>query len=109
MHALVFFVLLVAFVIGLTMHHHLLREMRSRHPDLWESLGRPTLVINNSVSNGLAVQRFLWRKDYEALHDPEFILLARRLRTFNLAYLAFFAVILIGSLIEIFAPAFRTI
>jgi uncharacterized membrane protein len=109
MHALVFLVLLVAFVIGLTMHYHFLREMRSRHPALWESLGRPTLVMNNSVSNGLAVQRFLWRKDYEALQDHEFVLLARRLRTFNIAYLVFFAVILIGSFIEIFAPAFRTI
>jgi hypothetical protein len=109
MHALVFFILVVSVVFGLAMHSRLLRDMRSRHPGVWESLGRPTLVVNNTISNGLAVQRFLWRKEYEALGDPEFERLARRLRTFGICYLIFFAAVIVWNLVEIFAPAFRSI
>jgi hypothetical protein len=61
-----------------------------------------------SISNGLAVLRFLWRKDYEALDDPGFAQLAGRVRTFDICYTIFFGAILVWNLIEIFAPAFRT-
>ena len=109
MHALAFVSLMIACIVGFGLHSHFLREMRSRHPEIWESLGRPTLIINSSVSNGLAVQRFLWRKEYESLDDPEFIQLARSLRTFNIAYLIFFDLILLGFPFEIFFHATRTI
>ena len=105
MHALVFFVLLVAVIFGLGIHYHFLRELRSRHPQVWDSLGRPTLVMNNSISNGLAVLRFLSRKDYEALDDPGFAQFAGRVRTFDICYTIFFGAILVWNLIEIFAPA----
>jgi hypothetical protein len=95
MHALVFFILMIAVVVSLALHHHFLREMRERHPEVWESLGRPTLVLNNTGSNCFAIPRFLWRKDYEVLDDPEFARLAVFLRTFNIAYLIFFGGILI--------------
>ena len=64
--------------------------------------------MNNSVSNGLAILRFLWRKDYETLGDPGFAQLAARVRTFDICYTIFFGAILVWNLIAIFAPAFRT-
>jgi hypothetical protein len=109
MHALVFIILMTCVVIGFAMHSQLLRQLRARHPQVWESLGRPTLIMNNSVANGLAVQRFLWRKEFQTLGDPEFARLAERLRTFGICYLVFFGLVLVWQLIEIFAPAFRTI
>jgi hypothetical protein len=109
MHGLIFVVLSALVVIGCAMHSHFLREMRSRHPRVWESLGRPTLVMNNSISNGLAFLRFLWRRDYDALDDPEFARLGRQLRTFTFAYLILLAAVLGWSFIEIFRSATRAI
>jgi Trk-type K+ transport system membrane component len=94
-HVIAFTVLLIAAGVGFPLHADFLRELRSRHPAVWESLGRPTLFMNNSIANGLAVMRFLWRKEYEALNDRDFAQKARVLRTLSIAYLFLFAVIVV--------------
>jgi hypothetical protein len=109
MHAAAFVILMISCIVGFALHSYFLRELRSRHPDIWESLGRPTLIMNNSISNGLAVQRFLWRREYESLDDPEFVQLSRVLRTFGIAYLVLFALIVLGFFIGIALDATRTI
>jgi hypothetical protein len=82
-------VLLVAVVVGLGLMHSFLQELKSRHPNVWESLGRPSVVANNSIANSLAVLRFLWRKEYKDLGDPNFANRATVVRKFNIAYLTF--------------------
>jgi len=106
MHALYFFVLLIAAVIGFGIHRDFRRQLRERHPDVWHSLGSPSFW-NNSMANGFAVMRFLWKKEYEAVGDPEFTRVAAALRTFNIVYVILFGCILIASLIEICAAATR--
>ncbi len=109
MHLLAFVALMVSCVAGLALHTRFLRELRLRHADIWESLGRPTLIMNNSISNGLAVLRFLWRRDYESIDDPEFVRLARRLRIFNIAHIALFLLIVLSFFMGILLEATRTI
>jgi len=90
------FVVLVALsVIGCVLDARFVRKMRSRHPELWQSLGRPTIIPNNSIVNGFAVQRFLWHREYESVDDPGFVQLARVLRTFGITYIVVFAVVLV--------------
>ena len=100
---------MVAAVVGLAMMHQFLRDMRTRHVAVWESLGSPTLIANNSISNNLAVMRFLWRKEYQSIDDPDFVSLARTVRIYSIAYLAFFALVLVIGLFQIFADATRHI
>jgi uncharacterized membrane protein YraQ (UPF0718 family) len=97
MELILFFALMLAVIVGLVMQHFFLQEMRSHHPDVWESLGRPTLIRNNTISNGLAVLRFLWRKEYQALDDAKFIRFAAFVRAYLIAYTVFFALIVIGQ------------
>ena len=88
---LILFVLLLAScVAGLVLHHILLSHLRSRHSQAWEALGRPTLFLNNSITNSLAVLRFLWRRDYLALDDDGFARLAGFLRGYMITYLVLF-------------------
>ncbi len=104
MHALYFFVLVIAAVIGFPIHREFQRQLRECHPDVWRSLGSPSFW-NNSMANGFAVMRFLWKKEYEAVGDPEFTRAAAASRTFRIVYLVVFICILIASSIEIYASA----
>jgi hypothetical protein len=96
---LFFFILLPVAAIGFVLHVRFLRALRSRHESVWEALGSPTPFANNSMSNSLAVIRYLWRKDYETIDDPAFVSLARMLRIFSIAYLIFFVAIFVFGLI----------
>ena len=93
MHALLpilFVLLFVSCAAGIILHHTFLSRLRSRHSQTWEALGRPTLFLNNSITSGLAVLRFLWRRDYRALGDEEFARLAGFLRGYMAAYFVLF-------------------
>jgi hypothetical protein len=82
--------LFLSAVVGLILQYRFLVRLRTQHAEAWESLGRPTLFLNNSIVNGFAVLRFLWRKDYQALNDPQFATLARILRVYLVAYVFLF-------------------
>jgi|ERR1035437_5711222 hypothetical protein len=103
------FILMAAVVVGLAMQHRLLKDMRTRHAAVWESLGSPTLIMNNSVSNNLAVMRFLWRKEYQSIDDPDFVALARAVRIYSIAYLIFFAFVLVIGFLQFFPETTRHI
>jgi hypothetical protein len=90
--AILFVSLVVSCPAGFVLHGMLLSQLRSRHPRTWEMLGRPTMFLNNSIANGLAVQRFLWRRQYVTLGDTQFSRLASFLRGYLLVYLLLFIV-----------------
>ena len=87
---IVFALLLVSCGAGLVLHHIFLSKLRTRHSKTWEALGRPALFLNNSITNGLAVLRFLWGRDYHALGDVEFSRFATFLRGYMVAYFILF-------------------
>jgi hypothetical protein len=89
---ILFVLLFVSCAVGIVLHHVFLSRLRSRHSQTWEVLGRPTLFLNNSIINSLAVLRFLWRRDYRTLGDDEFTRLAGFLRGYMVAYLVLFVV-----------------
>ena len=43
----------------------LFKEMKTKEQDLWASLGSPTLIMNNSLSNNYLVCKWLVKKDYK--------------------------------------------
>ena len=88
-----FIALSVSGAMGFVLQHCFLRQLRTRHVHTWESLGRTTLFLNNSISNSLAVLRFLWRRQYRALADERFIRFAAFLRGYFAAHLVSFAFI----------------
>jgi hypothetical protein len=109
MHLIVFIVLAVLTAVGLAKTRAVLQEMRSKHTSVWEDLGEPSLGLSNNMRSGLAFLRFLWRKGYEGLGDPEFTHSATTLRNFHLGYFTFFAAIVIWQLIQTFSAATRHI
>ena len=87
---ILFVALVVSAVIGLILQHSFLTRLRTRHVQTWEALGRPALLLNNSLTNSVAVLRFLWRREYCALGDSQSVRLASTLRVFLAVYVLLF-------------------
>jgi len=81
--SLILFCVITAYFIGwFVMCGQFLRMLRTRHEQRWIALGKPSLILNNSISNGIAVTRFLWRRKYMELEDERLT----RLGSFMLVY-----------------------
>ena len=63
-------VLVVNTVTGFVLHYFFLRRMRTGHPETWRRLGSPTMILNNSVGNGLRTTAFVWKREWKRLKDP---------------------------------------
>ena len=85
------------------MNAQLYRLLRERHPAVYDSLGRPTLFLNNSAQNGLSVLRFILGGKFWQTEDAEVIQLCRFMRAFSYLYWAFFiGVVILGCVLSVF-------
>jgi len=71
------------------------RLLRTRQPEVYHSLGRPALILNNTVKNGWAFLRFLLGGHFQEIDDPEIVRLCRLMRVFAICYLVFFIVVVV--------------
>lgn len=76
---------------GFWLYRGLLRDLRERHPETWQALGRPTVVYYSSQAARRELQRFLAEARYEALGDPAFAAAVRRYRGYARVYSAVFS------------------
>ena len=81
----------VLLIVGTLQTRMLIRLLRERHERIYESLGRPTLILNNSLSNSARLMAFLWRGRFKETSDRELIQCASWLRVTQAAYFVLFA------------------
>lgn len=74
----------------------LFSQLRAQHPDVYETLGRPSMILNNTIGNNVRVVRWLWRKDFLSLSDAHTVASARRIRTLLITLYANFAVLMLA-------------
>jgi len=84
----------------------LLRQLKTSHWGVWESLGSPSLLLNNTPGNSWLVLRWLWTKGYSELNDPEFERRADVARAFLRALTGNFALLLLlfFSIFALYSP-----
>ena len=75
--------------------------MRRRQPEVFDSLGRPTLIFNNTVENGWAFMRFLLGGHFRKIDSPEIVRLCRFMRVFFFAYCALFVTLLVFLALQV--------
>lgn len=100
---LVSFVILgVSCLIGLYLYQAFLVRLRRMYPSVWQALGRPHLISNNSMETFVAVHRFLrtLSKSMGDL-DTQTVRRGRLLRTYTLVYMVFFVLLLFVVLASI--------
>lgn len=91
---ILFVLLFLSAIIGLMLYKNFLDYLQKMHPAKWKELGSPTLFLNNSVVNNLAIVSFLKSKQYIDLNDPQLTRISKRMWTYNLIYFAYFLFIL---------------
>lgn len=82
-------ILFVGSVVGAILHNMLFSRLRTRHPQTWMALGRPTMFVSR-----LAVMRFLLSGEYGRLGDVQLVRLAHFLRGYLALYVVFIVVVL---------------
>lgn len=92
---LLFFVFLALLVSAVFLQAGFVRTLRGRHPAIWERLGRPTMILSNSISTSLRVQRYLWSSKYKELGDSAVDRAASALKVVGVAYLLAFGLLVV--------------
>lgn len=57
-----------------------------RHPSKYEEMGKPSLIMNNSLSNNIAFIKFLFKREWLALKDPGLASLSKFMMVFIVIY-----------------------
>ncbi|MEO8352247.1 MAG: hypothetical protein ABI680_10995 [Chthoniobacteraceae bacterium] len=99
-------VLGLAVLIWFVLMTRFFRILRIRHPKIYDQLGRPTLIKNNTIQNGIAWSRFLLGGRFRKLDDPGLTRLGSIMQVFFYVYLVMILT-LFGLMIFAFASGPR--
>jgi hypothetical protein len=91
-----FGILFGAVAIGFFLIHRVYEILEKRHPEKYEAMGSPSLIMNNSISNNISFMKFIFKLEWKDLGDPSLSNLSRFL-------LVYFVVYSVGLLCLIFA------
>jgi hypothetical protein len=69
------------------------------HPDKYDSLGRPSLISNNTPSNNIKFIKFIFKRDWKDLNDNKISSLGNKLIFLFVIYSSIF----LALIIEIFS------
>jgi len=89
-------VLFCAVLVWFFLCYQLFRILETRHPAKYEAMGKPSLIMNNSISNNIRFLRFLFRREWQGLGDSGLESLSKFMLGFFAAYLVLF-VLLVAS------------
>ena len=95
---IIFAFLVMQLVVGFYLHHSLLSQLKAKHADKWRELGSPTLIMNNSIKNNIAVLRFLIKREYLKLDDMELSKTSRLLLILDCIYIGTFFILIVNVL-----------
>lgn len=96
-------VLFCAVLVWFFLCYQLFRILETRHPTKYEAMGKPSLIMNNSISNNIRFLRFLFRREWQGLGDSGLESLSKFMLGFFTAYLVLF-VLLVASVALGHAP-----
>ena len=91
MFPILFGILFCSVLVWFYLCHKIFGILRTRHPEKYEEMGKPTLIMNNSISNNLSFIKFLFKREWLELNDEGLSKLGN-------AMLVFFAVYTVGFL-----------
>lgn len=97
-------VLAVFAVVIIYFNYQLLVLLRKNYPIKWRDLGSPTLIINNSIKNNMAVLKFLKNKEYLEMNNQRLTKVSRLLWNMGLFYLFLLIMLMLLFLAKLRAP-----
>lgn len=89
-----FLVLIVSVIYYLYLVSKLFNLLKLNHYQAWVDLGKPSLVINNSISNSVSAAAFIRERRFENLGDDALNIIGNRARRLLVFARAFFYILL---------------
>ena len=77
--------------LGLVLTQTVFYRLKNAHGRVWEELGRPHIIFNNTPSHTFRWMRFLRKREYKSLDDPVLIWLSRLIICLNFSVLVWLA------------------
>lgn len=72
--------------------YRLFKILETRHPEKYESMDRPSLIMNNSLSSNITFMKFLFKREWRELNDSRLAMLGKSMLVFFAIYtVGFFA------------------
>jgi hypothetical protein len=68
----------------------LLRRLETQHGAVHESIGSPSIILNNTPRNNILFLRWIWNRDFNSLDDSKTIALSRLVRSLLMSLLVGF-------------------
>ena len=77
--------------------HRMFKILSERHPEKYVAMGKPSLVMNNTISNSLSFLKFLLKREWQDLNDQELASLGKGMLVFFIIYTVLFLCLCIGA------------
>ena len=99
-YPILFAILVGAVVIWFFLCYRLFGILETRHPDKFDAMGRPSLIMNNSISNNIHFLKFLVNREWAGLGDAGLETLSKAMLVFFAAYLCLFGTLVASFLMN---------
>jgi hypothetical protein len=93
---ILFGVLFISVFVWFFLCNKMFKKLALKHPEKYEAMGKPSLIMNNSLSNNISFMKFLFKREWRDLNDQSVASLGKIMSVFIALYLALFLVIFIS-------------
>jgi len=82
--------LFVMVIIWFALCMKLFKILRNRHPGIYEDMGEPSLLANNTFANNIGLVKYLFKRKWSTLNDSELEKLSNVMLVYWCVYFASF-------------------
>lgn len=93
---ILFGILFISVLVWFFLCNKMFKVLALKHPEKYEGMGKPSLIMNNSLSNNISFMKFLLKREWRDLNDQSVASLGKTMSVFITLYLALFLVIIIS-------------
>lgn len=76
--------------------YRLFKILETEHPEKYESMGKPSLIMNNSLSGNIAFMKFLFKREWRDLGNSSLTSLSKTMLVFFVIYMVGFLTLFIS-------------
>jgi hypothetical protein len=81
-----FLILIILMVAGQLLDGYIIKYLKVKHIKVWEELGKPGMLFDNSIKSGLIYMSFIWKKKYLKENDSKLTSLCQLSSRFTIFY-----------------------
>ncbi len=93
---IVFGVLFCSVLVWFFLCYRLFKILETRHPEKYEAMGKPSLIMNNNLSSNITFMKFLFKREWRELEDSALSTLGKSMLIFSFMYIAGFLALFIS-------------